>query len=99
MFSTFAREPFQLSHFNFIIKVTDVADNSVVLHFLHLLQRDNLEVPSRGHKNVDFAHYTFHRHHLETLHTCLECADRVALSDQHPRSTATHRKGAALAPM
>merc|ERR1712232_1313338 len=61
---------FQLSHFNFIIKVTDVADNGIVLHFLH---------------------------HLETLHACLKRADRVALSDQTPRTTATHRKGAALA--
>jgi len=35
---------FQSSHVNFIVEVTDVTDDGVVLHFLHVLKPDDVVV-------------------------------------------------------
>ena len=39
-----AREALDAVHVNLVVKVTDVANNSVVLHLLHVLKSDDVEV-------------------------------------------------------
>merc|ERR1711865_640362 len=84
-------------HFNLIIKMSNVADDGIVLHLLHVFQGDDLEVASGGHKDVNLTNDLFQGGHLETLHACLQSADRVALCDEHACTSAAQRKGAALA--
>jgi len=55
-----------------------------------------LKLSSRG-ENIDFTNNLLEGHYLESFHASLECADRVALRDQHTSSGAAHREGATLA--
>merc|ERR1719352_1242399 len=50
-----ARETLELGHLNLIVEVTNVTNNGIVLHFLHVLQGDNLEITRRCHENVHLA--------------------------------------------
>merc|ERR1712014_6883 len=55
-----ASEALETSHVNLIVKVTDVADNSIVLHFLHVVQSDDVEVAGGGHEDVCVGHSLLH---------------------------------------
>merc|ERR1712151_1483253 len=74
-----AREVLQLVHLDLVVKVTDVADNGVVLHLLHVLQGNDVEVPGGRGENVDLSDNRLQRDHLEALHASLQGADRIAL--------------------
>merc|ERR1719499_2050875 len=65
-----------------IVEVPDVADDSIVLHVLHVRQGDDLEVASCRSEDVDFPHNILHANHLKALHARLQRADGVDLSDQ-----------------
>merc|ERR1712226_603936 len=86
---------FELGHLNLVVEVANVAHDGVVLHLLHAFQSNDLEVPCRGHKDVDLAHDLIHLDHLVALHACLQRADGVALSDHHSTTAAAHRGGGA----
>merc|ERR1712130_523549 len=76
-------EALQLRHLDLIIEVADVADNSIVFHFLHVLQSDDLEIARRRDKNVHLIENALNLDHLEALHASLQRTDRVALRNQH----------------
>ena len=59
-----AREILQVLHGNLVVKVTDVAHNGVVLHLLHVIQSDDLEVASGGSENVHLTHALLNGNHL-----------------------------------
>merc|ERR1712039_982766 len=87
-----AREVLQLVHLDLIVKVTDVAHDGVVLH---LLQGDDVEVPSGRGEDVNLSDNGLQRDHLEALHTSLQGANRVALRDQNTSTRTPHGEGAA----
>merc|ERR1719188_864725 len=74
-----------------------ISDDGVVLHLLHVIKRDDVEVASGRCEDVDLAHHGLHGDHLEALHASLQSADEIDLSDQHTGPSAAHREGAALA--
>merc|ERR1719162_2582637 len=84
-------------HFNLIVKVTNVANDRVVLHLLHALQGNDLEVASGCHEYVNLADDLLQGGHLEALHACLQGTDRVALCDVNTGTGAAQGEGAALA--
>lgn len=43
---------FQTMHIDFIVKVANVTYNGIVLHLSHLVNHDNVFVPSGCHKDV-----------------------------------------------
>merc|ERR1712187_477135 len=90
-------ELFKLFHLDLVIEVADVANDGVVLHLLHVLQGDNLEVACGGHEGVHLVENALNLNHLEALHACLQRADRITFCDQHTSARATHREGAAFA--
>merc|ERR1719149_534763 len=92
-----AWEPLQAVHVDLVVKVPDVADNGVVLHLLHVLQSDDLEVACARDKDVNFTYNGLQGCHLESLHASLQRADGVDLCDKHACTTATHGEGTALA--
>merc|ERR1712054_124532 len=92
-----AWELLQILHGNLIVEVANVAHNCIVLHLLHVLQCDDLEVASGRCEDVNLSHNLFNGHHLEALHASLQGTNGVNLSDQHPSPCAPHGKGAALA--
>merc|ERR1719487_490553 len=70
-------------HVDLVIEVPDVANNRVVLHLLHVLAGDDVEVPGRRDEDVDLTDNLLNRGHLVALHARLERVDRVNLSDHH----------------
>merc|ERR1711865_756829 len=77
-------------HFNFVIEMSNVANDGVVLHLLHVLNGDNLEIASGCHEDIDLANDIVHAGHLEALHACLQSADGVALCDENTGAAAAH---------
>merc|ERR1740138_892462 len=88
---------FKCIHFDLIVKVTNVAHDGVVLHLLHVLQGDDLEVAGGGNEDVNLTDHTLELGHLEALHACLQGADRVDLSDHDPSAATAHSSSTALA--
>jgi len=84
-------------HVNLIVEVTDVANNGIVLHLLHVCKSDDVEIASGRGENVNLVDAFINGHHLESLHACLQGADRIALSHQDTGTGTTEGKGATLA--
>src|SRR5205823_5433347 len=79
------------------VEVADVADDGVVLHVVHVLAGDDIDVAGGGDKDVTpFAGF-FHRDHLETFHARLQGTDGVDLGDEHRGPGTAEGLGAALA--
>merc|ERR1711934_1258538 len=79
------------------LSVTNVADNGIVLHLLHALKSDDLEVTSGGDKDVHLTYNIVNGCHLVTFHAGLQSADCVDLTDHHACSCTLHGGSAALA--
>merc|ERR1712087_289088 len=67
-----AGETFQLLHLDLVIKVADVANDGVVLHLLHVLHCDDVEVPGSSGEDVNLANNRLQLDHLEALHAGLQ---------------------------
>merc|ERR1712061_373459 len=84
VFDLDARISLEPGHINFIIEMSDVSDDGVVLHVLHVLQHNYVEVSGGTREDVHLADDGFHGHDLEALHTSLQRANRVDLRNEHP---------------
>ncbi len=84
-------------HLDLVVEVADVADDGLILHALHVLQRDDVAVASRGDVDVAPAEGVLHGEHAVALHGGLQSANRVDLRDDHLRSEPAQSLGAALA--
>ena len=49
----FQRELLEARHVDLVVEMTDVADDRVVLHLLHVFGRDDVEVPGSGDEDVE----------------------------------------------
>jgi hypothetical protein len=80
-----------------VVEVADVADDGLVLHGLHVLVRDHVEVARRGHEDVGLVGGVVHRDDAVAFHRSLQRADRIDLGDPHLRRQRAQRLGRALA--
>ena len=80
-----------------VVEVADVAHDRVVLHPLHVLERDHVDVARRRHEDVGLVAGVVHRDDAVALHRRLQRADRVDLGDPHLRREGAQRLRAALA--
>ena len=87
----------QAGHLNLVIEVADVADDSLVLNFLHVLQGNDIAVTRGGHVNVGHAEGVLHRQHAVAFHGSLQSADGVHLGHNHLGTKPAQSLGAALA--
>merc|ERR1712176_396653 len=90
-------ELLQLGHLNLVVKVTDVANNRVVFHFLHVLQSDDFEITCGCCEDVNLAYHGFQCDNLEALHARLQSTNWVDLGHQNTSAGATHSESTALA--
>merc|ERR1712238_637839 len=60
-----AGQVLEARHVNLVVEMPDVSDNCVVLHFLHVLQGDNVEVACGASEDVDLVNNSLHGHDLE----------------------------------
>ncbi len=80
-------------HLDFIVKVTDVAHDRLIFHREHVVNRNNVFVPSRGHKNIRFANHVFQRLHFIAFHCGLQRTNGVNFGHNHPRTKPLHGLG------
>ena len=92
-----ARVIAQLIDLNFIVKMPDIAHNSLVEHIFHVLNADNIRIARRRHKNIGFGKRIFHSRHFKPLHCRLQSAYRIDFRHQHARAKTPHRLGTSLA--
>ena len=77
--------------------MADVADDGVVLHLVHVLAGDDVDVAGRGDEDVAELAGVVHRHDLEAFHAGLQGADRIDLGDEDRGAGAAEGLGATLA--
>ena len=73
----------QPGHVDLVIEVTDVADDRVLTHLLHVLGGDHVAAAGGSDEDVSARGGVFHRRHFKPLHRGLQRADRVDLGNQH----------------
>src|SRR5262249_33880867 len=81
----------------FRIEVSDIGDDRVVLHALHMVDRNYAHVAGCRNEDVRLVAAVFHGHDPVTLHRRLQRADRVDFGDPHDRAKPAQRLRAALA--
>ena len=67
----------QVLHVNFVIKVTNVGHDGVVLHLSHVTGHDDILVASGGDNDVKSGGHVVKCIDGEALHAGLQCADRI----------------------
>ena len=87
---------FKLFSFNFVVEVTDVSNDGVVLHFGHVLKSDNTLVASSSDVDIDFVKNVLNSDDFETFHAGLEGADRINLSNINSGARGFHGLGASF---
>ncbi len=87
----------QAGHFDFVVEVTDVADDGLVLHLRHVVGGDDFEVARGGDEDVRLADDVFERLDLETFHRRLKGADGIDFIDDDAGALAPEALGATLA--
>jgi hypothetical protein len=84
-------------HVDLIVKVTDVANNGIVLHLPHVVNHDDVLVASGGHNDVSLGENILQGKNLEALHEGLEGTDGVNLSHDDTGTSLLHGGSTALA--
>ena len=80
-----------------VVEVADVADDRLVLHAAHVVERDDVLVARRRDEDVGLLDDVLERLDLVALHRGLERADRVDLGDDDAGALGAQRLGRALA--
>jgi len=75
---------------NFIVKVTDVSNNSVVFHLSHVFSHNNILVSGGGDEDISLLKNILQANNLESPHACLKSADRINFSDVYSSTAANH---------
>jgi len=73
---------FETSHIDFVIEVTDVTDDGVVLHLGHIFSGYNLLVAGGGDEDITVLQGAFKFDDVVAFHACLESADWVDFSNE-----------------
>lgn len=70
-------------HVNLIVKVTNVANNGIVLHLPHVVNHDDVLVTGGGNEDISLRDSIFQRKNLKAFHKSLEGTDWVNFSHNH----------------
>src|SRR5213082_395951 len=81
----------QRGDLNFVIKMSDVRHDGLVLHPLDMFEPDYIEVAGSGDVDVATTQGLFDGSHFVTLHRGLQRIDRIDLRDDDARALATER--------
>lgn len=75
---------------DFVIEMTDVSYDGIVLHLSHMLSHDDALVTSGGDEHISVLQHCLQSDDGESFHTGLQSTDRVNFSDEHSRSASLH---------
>jgi len=90
-------ESHESSHIDLVIEVTNVSNNSIVLHLLHLGSHDNTLVTGGGNEDIYLSDDIIEADNLVTFHASLEGADRIDLRNKNTGTGSLHGLGRTLA--
>ena len=82
---------------DFIVEVTNVADDGLILHALHMFQRQHVFVAGSSDVNIAAAHCCFNGIDFKAFHRGLQCIDRIDLGDDNAAAIGTQRMRRTLA--
>lgn len=88
---------FQWGDLNFVVKVTDVADDGLILHLFHVLKANNVAIAGGGDVDVRPAEGVFYTEDAVAFHGGLKGANGVDFRDDDLRAHASEGLGAAFA--
>ncbi len=80
----------KLSDLDLIVKMSDVADDGLVLHLRHVFRRNDVDIPGGRHVNIPETQHVLEPRDLKPGHRRLERADRVDLGDNDARAKPVH---------
>lgn len=80
-------------HIDLIVKMPNVADNGVVLHFFHIRNQKDIFVTSSSDKNVNFSNNLILGNNLVSFHAGLQSTNRVDLGNVNDRVLGFHGSG------
>mmetsp|Transcript_1265 Transcript_1265/g.2855 ORF Transcript_1265/g.2855 Transcript_1265/m.2855 type:complete len:449 (-) Transcript_1265:279-1625(-) len=83
-------------HVNFVIKVTDVSDNGVVLHLFHVVLHQDTLVSSGSDEDISGREDILESGHCVTFHAGLKGADGVNFGNVNNATVSTHGVCASL---
>ena len=83
-------------YLNLTVKVTNVTDNSIILHLEEVLASQDVLAASGGHEDVALRHGVVHSGDLVPLHGSLESIDGVHLSHDDSAAETSERLSTAL---
>ena len=86
----------KLTNLNLIVKMTDITDNCLILHFFHMLCSYYITIPCCSHINISFIKCIFNWFYLIAFHHCLQCTDWINLIYYYSRTKSFHRLAAAF---
>ena len=72
-----------------VVEVTDVTNDGLILHLLHVLKANDVFVAGRGHIDVAPTQRVLKRENAESFHRSLQGTNRVDLGDHHLCALAT----------
>ena len=72
----FASELIQPVHLNFAVEVADVADDRLILHVAHVLERDHVDIAGGRDVDIAAAQRFFDRGDFVAFHGGLQRVDR-----------------------
>jgi len=87
----------EAEHVNFVVKVTNIADNGIVLHLGHVVHHDDACVSSCSHKYVGILHNVFQFLDVQAFHASLQGTDGVNFSDSDSGSLVLQGSSTTLA--
>lgn len=87
----------EASHIDFVIEVTDVTDDSVVLHLVHVGGHDDVLVTGGGDEDISLGKDGFELNDFISFHASLEGADRVNFSDVDSTTSSLQSSSATFA--
>ena len=73
---------------NFIVEVTDVADDRHIFHVTHMFDADHISVACCGDENIRAGDNIFKKHNFKAIHGRLQGTDGVNFRDLHTRTGA-----------
>jgi len=76
--------------FNLVIEMTNVTNDSIVLHLFHVLESNNTNVSSSSNVDIDLMKNIFDSYNFITLHTGLKGTNGVNFSDIDSSPTSSH---------
>src|SRR5699024_9672468 len=80
-------------HINFIIEVTNVANDGLIFHRYHVFDHNDVASARGGNEDIGGGNDVVEPSNLVAVHSCLKCDDRIDFSDDHSGALACQRIG------